>query len=190
MEWKKLIGEIYDNTKIYLVDGDYVRDNVCVNKETQFVEGGHGYVYDWIPKDEIWVEEMINKEDQAKNGMHEIYEYTLMKYIKEEYNDAHAKTLTVENLVRKLSNEGIKSKETNEKRGINKMSLLTRMYEGSGSIGQCFRHSKSFENFVELLHLSPNRFTFDKIKKELGDNVIDGYKKIYDRMRSESGRSY
>jgi hypothetical protein len=69
------------------------------------------------------------------------------------------------------------------------MSLLTRIYE-SGSIEQCFRHSKSFENFVELLHLSPNRFTFDKIKKELGDNVIGRYKKIYDQMRSESGRSY
>lgn len=129
MNWKKLIGEIYDDTKIYLVDGDYVRDNISINSKDQFVEGGHGYVYDWVPKDEIWVEEMLNKEDQAKNGMHEIYEYTLMKYIKEEYNDAHEKTLVVENIIKKLSHESIKSKETNEKRDKNKMGLLTRMYE-------------------------------------------------------------
>jgi hypothetical protein len=97
MNWKKLIGEIYDDTKIYLVDGDYVRDNISINSKDQFVEGGH--------------------------------EYSLMKYIKEEYNDAHEKTLVVENIIKKLSHESIKSKETNEKRDKNKMGLLTRMYE-------------------------------------------------------------
>jgi hypothetical protein len=60
---KKLLDELWDGTKIYVISGKAVRDIV----NADFVEGGHGYVYDYIPKNEIWIEEMLNKEDEKDN---------------------------------------------------------------------------------------------------------------------------
>jgi hypothetical protein len=96
--WKKQWGELWDGTKIYIVNGPYVRENFFVD----FVEGGHGYVYKWIPKDEIWVEDMPDEIDQGLNMNHEIYEYTLMRYVpsKKDYDDAHKCAACVESLVR------------------------------------------------------------------------------------------
>lgn len=37
--------------KIYIVDGEWVRNNLSV----VFEHGGHGYVHEFIPMDEIWV---------------------------------------------------------------------------------------------------------------------------------------
>jgi len=65
------------------------------------VEGGHGYVYKFIPKNEIWVEELADKTDQDDVIVHEIYEYTLMKYLKMDYESAHNKATSVEKVVRK-----------------------------------------------------------------------------------------
>lgn len=97
-EWKRWFETLWDGTKIYIVDGPYIRDNMYVD----FTMGGHGYVYDFIPKDEIWLEEMLIKEDDSFDLMHEIYEYTLMKYVKgfEKYEKAHDASANVEKVVR------------------------------------------------------------------------------------------
>lgn len=94
--WKKLWGKLWDGTQIFIVDGPHVREKYFVD----YVEGGHGYVYSWIPKDEIWVEDMRNEIDQGINMMHEIYEYTLMRYLKKDYDKAHDCAANVETLVR------------------------------------------------------------------------------------------
>jgi hypothetical protein len=93
---KKLIGKIWDGTKIFLVCGKYVRDKIY----TDFTEGGHGYVYNFIPKNEIWVEELPNKNDMDNVIAHEIYEYTLMRYLKIDYESAHDKATSVEKVIR------------------------------------------------------------------------------------------
>src|SRR5207253_2097692 len=38
--------------EVWLVDGSVVRGLY----KTDYTEGGHGYVYRWVPKDEIWIE--------------------------------------------------------------------------------------------------------------------------------------
>ncbi len=94
--WKQPWGKLWDGCKIFVVDGPHVRGNFFVD----YVEGGHGYVYNWIPKDEIWIEDLPDEVDQGINLMHEIYEYTLMKYVKKDYDKAHECTACVEAMVR------------------------------------------------------------------------------------------
>ena len=40
-----------DNLKVFLIDGQYVRDNIFID----FTEGGNPYRYDFIPQGEIWI---------------------------------------------------------------------------------------------------------------------------------------
>ena len=50
-KWKKVICETSDGIKVVEVDGNHIRDNIYVD----YVLGGHHYVYDWIPEDEVWL---------------------------------------------------------------------------------------------------------------------------------------
>lgn len=96
--WKKYVDDLWDGTKIYFVDGQYIRNNFFVD----FTMGGHGYRYKFIPKNEIWFEDMLKDEDDIMDLIHEIIEYILMKYQNEPYNKAHPKAANVEDILRKL----------------------------------------------------------------------------------------
>lgn len=97
---KILIYTLYDNTKIYCVNGKEVRDTY----DEDFLKGGHGYVYKYIPKDEIWIElDVIINNEPVLLG-HEIIEYYEMKQdnstTDEEYNKAHNHAESVEAALR------------------------------------------------------------------------------------------
>lgn len=49
-KWKKFV-RTQDGFKIFSVDGAWVRNNLSVI----FDHGGHGYVHEFIPLDEIWI---------------------------------------------------------------------------------------------------------------------------------------
>jgi hypothetical protein len=49
-KWKKLVRK-QNGYKIYRVDGSWVRHNLSF----YFGHGGHGFVHEFIPVDEIWV---------------------------------------------------------------------------------------------------------------------------------------
>jgi hypothetical protein len=49
-KWKKFVRK-EKRLKIYAVDGEWVRNNLSII----FGHGGHGYVHEFIPLDEIWV---------------------------------------------------------------------------------------------------------------------------------------
>jgi hypothetical protein len=106
---KELIGELWDGTRVFLVDGASVRANLDV----EFTEGGHGYVYDWIQKNEIWVERMVDAEDEEDIMIHEIVEWLMMKYLSIGYEEAHERSGTIESVFRlwwdKRSKKGKKS---------------------------------------------------------------------------------
>jgi hypothetical protein len=86
------------NVKVVIVDGGYVRNNIPGGLE--FISGGHGYVYDFIPKDEIWMDDDNPEDEFIYDLMHEFYERSLMKegY---EYNAAHDKASEFELIARK-----------------------------------------------------------------------------------------
>lgn len=98
-EEKKLLGKLWDGTKVFEVDGGWVRDHHHID----YVEGGHGLCYKYIPKNEIWVEKMLEPEDESYNLIHECIEYILMKYkIITDYDPAHDATSTIEDMARSV----------------------------------------------------------------------------------------
>jgi len=48
---KELVRE-QDKLKVYLVDGDWIRNNISII----FGHGGHGLVHEFVPLDEIWID--------------------------------------------------------------------------------------------------------------------------------------
>ncbi|MBU1935060.1 hypothetical protein KKF04_03310, partial [Patescibacteria group bacterium] len=49
-KWKKFV-RMQDGFKVFAVDGTWVRNNLSLI----FGHGGHGYVHEFIPLDEIWI---------------------------------------------------------------------------------------------------------------------------------------
>jgi hypothetical protein len=87
-------GHIKDeNITVWLVDGEKVRNTF----KTDFIEGGHGYVYSWVPNKEIWIEKGPHTDDEAPYILlHEYVERTIMKYRKLSYDKAHEIAAKVE----------------------------------------------------------------------------------------------
>jgi len=89
--WKK-VGD----AKVYLVNGKKVREIYYID----FTGGGHGYVYGFIPKDEIWIEKEVHEEKEKKlDLLHEIAERDHMKGGMN-YSKAHDLATKAENLER------------------------------------------------------------------------------------------
>ncbi len=75
-----------------LVDGCYVR---CVYR-TDYVEGGHGHVYPWVPRREIWLEHGVAAGELPFVLAHEYTELRLMRDDGLAYDPAHAIAARVE----------------------------------------------------------------------------------------------
>ncbi len=75
-----------------LVDGNFVRSLY----RTDYVEGGHGYVYPWVPKGEIWLEHGVARRELPFVLAHEYTELRLMRDEGLEYDPAHAIAAKVE----------------------------------------------------------------------------------------------
>ena len=94
---KILIYTLYDGTKIYCVNGNEVRDVY----DEDFLKGGHGYAYKYIPKDEIWVEIDVIIDNEPELLGHEIIEYYDMKADDSmSYEEAHSHAESVEEALR------------------------------------------------------------------------------------------
>jgi len=82
--------------KVWLVDGLAVRNTLNVD----FTMGGHGLVYPYIPKNEIWIEESVHPKERKAVMLHELYERNKMNegY---KYDEAHNLANWIEQAVRK-----------------------------------------------------------------------------------------
>lgn len=89
-----------DNTKIFKVNGEQVRDVF----KADFIGGGHSFVYKFIPENEIWIEDMAHLNDQRFILSHELSERFLMKHLGMSYPKAHAKANLLEARLRKGDN--------------------------------------------------------------------------------------
>jgi hypothetical protein len=81
----KKYGTIGNDITVWIIDGELARDLY----KTDYVEGGHGYVYDWIPKDEIWIEKDLEEDEIPYVLHHEYVELKLMKDKDMDYDKAH-----------------------------------------------------------------------------------------------------
>lgn len=108
-----------DGFNILLVDGEAVRKD-----HIEFTMGGNGYAYDWIPNNEIWIDENLSEkpEDMEATIKHEIFEAKKMRDEGLSYEEAH-----------ELANEmEKKERQEIENEDINlipdKYVILTKMY--------------------------------------------------------------
>jgi hypothetical protein len=80
-----------DAIHVYLVYGEFVRDFYLV----EYAEGGHDLVYPFIPKGEVWIEEVLHKTEREFIILHELHERFLMSQGKN-YPHAHKGATIIE----------------------------------------------------------------------------------------------
>ncbi len=96
---KKFLCKLWDGTKVFVVEGKIIRDDY----DNDFLLGRHGYVYKYIPKDEIWVEDEIIMDNEPEILAHELFEWYLMKYHDMKYKEAHKMASNFEKTLRDVS---------------------------------------------------------------------------------------
>ena len=74
-----------EDITVWLVHGEKVRNTFKID----WLEGGHGYVYDFVPNKEIWLENGLMEKELPYILLHEYVERTVMKYKHFTYNKAH-----------------------------------------------------------------------------------------------------
>jgi hypothetical protein len=82
---------------VWVVDGNLVRSYY----KTDYTEGGHGYVYRWVPRPEIWVETGVDIRELPFIVSHEYLERRLMRDEGLDYDTAHGICSRVEFDLRK-----------------------------------------------------------------------------------------
>jgi len=68
--WKQLENGI----SVWIVDGRLVRSVFDV----EFTEGGHDHVYEFVPPNEIWIDNDLEEEERPYVLVHELHERNLM----------------------------------------------------------------------------------------------------------------
>jgi hypothetical protein len=68
--WKKLENGL----TIWIVNGRLVRSVFDVD----FTAGGHDHVYEFVPEDEVWIDDDIEQEERAYVLLHELHERNRM----------------------------------------------------------------------------------------------------------------
>jgi len=77
--------------KVWVVNGEAVRDLFFID----FTEGGHGYVYSFIPKNEVWIDDDIEPDEIKFVLLHEMHERNLMSK-RMKYDSSHASSSKIE----------------------------------------------------------------------------------------------
>lgn len=83
--------------KVWRIDGNLVRSYY----KTDYTEGGHGQVYPWVPKREIWVEKDLDRREVPFILSHEYLEMRLMRDEGIDYDTAHETAARMEFDLRK-----------------------------------------------------------------------------------------
>jgi len=84
-ETQKFLAQTPDGIRIYEVDGARIRSSMDVD----FTQGAHWMTKKYIPLNEVWVEKMLDGEDQCAILAHELKECRLMRDARLPYEDAH-----------------------------------------------------------------------------------------------------
>ena len=106
---KKLIDSVHkdllqkystEKVKVWVVSGEVVRSLFFLD----FTEGGHSYVYSFIPKDEVWIDDDVEPDELKFVLLHELHERNLMSK-RMKYEPAHARSSKIEYYCRKHKGE-------------------------------------------------------------------------------------
>lgn len=92
---KNILNKYSGKIKIWLVDGKIVRDYFLVD----YAGGGHDKVYGFIPKDEIWIDKVLNPNKIKFTVLHELSERRFMSE-GGKYSESHKRATLVEDYYR------------------------------------------------------------------------------------------
>jgi hypothetical protein len=81
--WKKLENGV----SVWIVNGRLVRSVFDID----FTEGGHDYVYEFVPEGEVWIDDAIEEKERGYVLLHELHERNRMAK-GWPYNKAHAES--------------------------------------------------------------------------------------------------
>lgn len=85
--WKKLESGV----SVWIVNGRLVRSVFDID----FTEGGHDYVYEFVPENEVWIDDDIEEKERGYVLLHELHERNRMAS-GWPYNKAHAESSRLE----------------------------------------------------------------------------------------------
>ncbi len=89
--YRERIHKNYDNILAWVINGEAVRDLYFID----YTEGGHHFVYPWVPLKEVWLDDDLGPEERNFVLLHELHERFLMaKGL--DYSKAHASSSAIE----------------------------------------------------------------------------------------------
>jgi hypothetical protein len=94
--WKKLANGL----SVWIVNGRLVRSVFDID----FTEGGHDYVYEFVPENEVWIDDAIEEPERGFILLHEIHERNRMAK-GHPYDVAHAESSRLEYRARHYPDE-------------------------------------------------------------------------------------
>jgi hypothetical protein len=97
-----------DSVTLWLIDGEIVRALYMV----EYSDGGHDLVYNFVPKNEVWIEKILTPDDRKFIILHELHERYLMSQGKD-YEHAHKGATIVEDHYRE-NPEGLEERIVEE----------------------------------------------------------------------------
>lgn len=97
---KELLDSYSGRVKVWVVNGELVRSLFY----TDFGGGGHDKVYDFIPDNEIWIDDDIAPEERKFIVLHELHERNLMSGGMD-YPKAHKSATKIEDFCRRNTKE-------------------------------------------------------------------------------------
>jgi len=98
--WKKYLGEACPHgLELVAVDGTHVRNTY----DSDFVQGGNGFRYRFVPKGELWIDEQTPESEWPLVAFHECYETELMRGGMD-YESAHTRAKLREDRIRHSAN--------------------------------------------------------------------------------------
>ena len=120
---KDLLYKLWDGTKIFVVNGNEVRDQY----DEDFLEGGHMRAgYKFIPEDEIWISSDVVENDEDELLAHEIFEWYQMKYEDKNYQKAHGLSEKFEEALRMVDTASKEFKSNTKFSGITSIDELLK----------------------------------------------------------------
>ncbi len=85
--WKKLENSV----SVWIVNGRLVRSAFDID----FTEGGHDYVYEFVPRNEVWIDDAIEEKERGYVLLHELHERNRMAEGLP-YSEAHSESSRLE----------------------------------------------------------------------------------------------
>ncbi len=85
--WKKLANSV----SVWIVNGRLVRSAFDID----FTEGGHDYVYEFVPGNEVWIDDAIEEKERGYVLLHELHERNRMAEGLP-YSEAHSESSRLE----------------------------------------------------------------------------------------------